>query len=868
MKNVCLPVIAFIISTASLFAEERVMISEWLVTPALEVVYPVFHNTTDVSGNTFSDRQLLMHDHLSFDDEYLPTDGKNISWKQGVKGSWKRHLTEADGILSVSDQNMNDKPQVVYIVAYIHTNRWLEARLELQSPYLFQAFLNGAAIGTKTSIDTSEEDIGHVGHSMKLPRGTHKLMLKMLRPADTELPWTLQGRLKLDEPFKASDITPSTSPKGIKNILHFMDGVKISGIQPSPDGSMYAVRYRRSLPPSDRSESWTEIRRTGDSSLVHSFRHAGVSRVSWLPFTNAVSYTSVRDGKTTIHWHHMETGKQRILLENVSEFTGMRWSPEERFLIYTVRETHTAMENGIHHLLGMQDRQDHFRNRSFLYKLDIASGVSTRLTFGNLTTSLHDICPFGGRIIFSQSHPDYHERPYFKHHYFMMNMETYAVDTLIANKRWPVSFQFSPDGMYLLATAGPSAFDRIGENIPEGMIANNYDRQAYILSLRDGTINPITFDFDPSIVSAYWHYSDGHIYFLTEVEDYRRLFRYQVRRERFEEIETELDFISSISFASNARTAIFTGNKVNSPPKSYLLNTRNNRLEVLEEPDKHRYRHVVFGDVYNWSFEASSGIEIKGRYYLPPNFDPEQRYPLIVYQYGGTNPVGRTFGGRYPFNLWAGNGYIVYVLQPSGATGFGQEFSAAHVNNWGKTVADEIIEGTKQFLNAHPFADPERVGVAGASYGGFMTMLLLSHTDIFATGISHAGISNITSYWGEGYWGFSYSAEATARSFPWDRPDIYIDQSPLFRADKINTPLLLLTGDSDTNVPPGESIQMYTALKLLNRPVELILVEGENHHILTYNRRLKWHDAIMAWWDKHLKGEPEWWFDQFPEKNF
>jgi dipeptidyl aminopeptidase/acylaminoacyl peptidase len=62
---------------------------------------------------------------------------------------------------------------------------------------------------------------------------------------------------------------------------------------------------------------------------------------------------------------------------------------------------------------------------------------------------------------------------------------------------------------------------------------------------------------------------------------------------------------------------------------------------------------------------------------------PERKYPVIVYYYGGIRPVGRTFGGRYPFNLWAGNDYLVYVLQPSGAVGFGQEFSAAHVNNWG-----------------------------------------------------------------------------------------------------------------------------------------------------------------------------------------
>ena len=206
----------------------------------------------------------------------------------------------------------------------------------------------------------------------------------------------------------------------------------------------------------------------------------------------------------------------------------------------------------------------------------------------------------------------------------------------------------------------------------------------------------------------------------------------------------------------------------------------------------------------------------------------------------------------------------MYVLQPSGATGFGQEFSTAHVNDWGKTTAGEIIDGTKQFLEAHDFVDPERVGCIGASFGGFMTQLLVTKTDIYAAAVSHAGISDITSYWGEGYWGYGYNAVSAAESFPWNRPDIYIDQSPLFSADKVTTPLLLLHGTGDTNVPPGESEQMYAALKILGKEVEYIRFEGQNHWIIDYKKRIIWHNAIVSWFDKWLKGEPGWWNDMYP----
>jgi dipeptidyl aminopeptidase/acylaminoacyl peptidase len=867
MKKVFTLIIALFLMQNLLSASEQVIITSWLSTTPFEVNYPLFYDTPNVKGNTFTDRQLLSFGHVNLDG-HQPEAGKELVSINGQSLTWMPLMANDDGFVLIEENAPGDQPQIVWMAAYLQTGRWLEASLELHSPYMMEARLNGKVIGTKTGIDTDEDNIGKLSHDLKLPRGTHLLTVKMLRPPQNGQEWRLKGIISLEEPYEPTNILPKTSPEGIKDILHFMDGVKISSVRPSPDGSLFAISYRQSLPPSDRSESWTEIRRFSDIGLVHSFRHASVSRLGWLPQSNAVSYTSTRDGKTTIYHHNLETGEKQIIAEGLEDFSGMRWSPDESYIIYTIREEGSGTDATMRHILGMQDRQGHFRHRSFLYKLDVASGLHTRLTHGSQTTSLHDISPDSSKLVFSQTRPDYLERPYFKHDLFIMDIKSFTVDTLLANKRWSVSTRFSPDGTQLLATGGPSAFDRIGENIPDGMIANNYDTQAFLLNLDDRSVKPITFDFDPSVASVYWHAVDNHIYILAGENDYRRLFRYDVRRDRIDRIETASEYISSINFASNERVATFIGNKANEHPKAYTLNLRNDSYTLLEDTDAERYRHVVFGDVREWDFTASTGAEISGRYYLPPDFDPEKKYPMIVYQYGGTNPVSRAFGGRYPLNIWAGHGYVVYVLQPSGATGFGQAFSAAHVNNWGKTVADEIIEGTQKFLDAHPFVDPERVGVAGASYGGFMTMLLLTHTDIFATGISHAGISSIASYWGEGYYGFSYSAEATANRFPWDSPEIYIGQSPLYRADKVNTPLLLITGDSDTNVPPGESIQMYTALKLLGREVELVLVEGENHHILTYNKRLQWHDAFMAWWDKYLKGQPEWWEEQFPGGNY
>ena len=103
-------------------------------------------------------------------------------------------------------------------------------------------------------------------------------------------------------------------------------------------------------------------------------------------------------------------------------------------------------------------------------------------------------------------------------------------------------------------------------------------------------------------------------------------------------------------------------------------------------------------------------------------------------------------------------------------------------------------------------------------------------------------------------------------NYPWTNKKLYVDQSPLYNADKIHTPLLFLHGDADHNVPVGESIQMFTALKLLGRPTAFVAVKDQDHHIMEHDKRIKWQDTIFAWFARYLKSDPTWWNALYPDK--
>jgi dipeptidyl aminopeptidase/acylaminoacyl peptidase len=831
-----------------------VPVARWLVLGPVAIPLPAY---AEQGAKKIGAPELLEYPHARISD-LVPLSGRGVKTFAKRDAVWTAADADTAGLALAAAGN---GPAVAYLAAYAEVLRWTKVEIEVRSSEPFELFVDDVSILKQTGSQAWSDEKAKSTATAKLATGKHRLIAKTVRaPSDSAGEWRFSASLSPAEGFGGAPVVSVDPARGL-HVRDFLDGPAVDGIRVSPDGAYAALSMSERTPPDGAAEAWVEVRRLADAKPVMTIRDSAGSNWQWAPSGHRLSYAAGGEGTSAIRVLDIDTGETTTLLREVKGLSDYAWSPDGSFIVYTVRAEAEKNEKGIKRLEGLYDRRDYERDKTHLFLAAVPGGMTRRLTAGDVSAFLYDIHPDGRSLLIGRSFEDLSARPYTTTELVRFDLEKDAAEVL-----WKGQFlntaAWSPDGKKILVTAGPSVFGGAGLDVPAGTIPNDYDTEAYLFDPETKTAEALTRDFDPTVAAAHWPARGGDIYFVVEETEYVRLYRYGVKSGRFEKIAIDCDVIHESAVAEGEPVAVVYGSSANRPPRVFAVDGKKSRL--FSDPTADRFSRIEIGEVEEWNFTAKNGKTIVGRVHYPAKFDPNRKWPCIVYFYGGTSPVDRSFGTRYPKDLWAAHGYVVYVLQPSGATGFGQEFSAVHVNDWGKVVSDEIVEGTEKFLSAHPFVDPGRVGCIGASFGGFMTQLLVTRTDMYAAAVSHAGISSISSYWGEGYWGYGYSAVATANSFPWNRPDIYVGQSPLFSANKINTPLLLLHGSADTNVPPGESEQMYTALKLLGKEVEYIKVEGQNHFVLDYKKRIMWSDAIVAWFDRWLKGEPQWWDDAYP----
>lgn len=697
-------------------------------------------------------------------------------------------------------------------------------------------------------------------NEVTLEPSTHKVVVKYLTTTDGIDTVKVKVTGADGKELKVGDIADI---KGRSyNIYDVLHATRFSGVSLSPDGK-YAIYGKRFTRQGGQTSSATYVRELSSGRIVDE-RTGGLT---WMPRTNKYYYIrTLADRSREIVAVDPATRQSEVIAENVPEgrFT---MAPSEDYLIVYTSESGPAEDRGVYEVIEPEDRQPGWRTRQNLALFDMKTGLQTPLTFGHHSVWASDISADGKKILLMTSESRLTARPTTVNTLMLLDVESMDVDTLISKDGFISSASFSPDATEIVISGSPECLGGIGKNVKEGQTPSMIDQQLYIMSLADKKVRPVTKHFNPCVQNFTWNRGDGQIYFNAEDKDCINLFRLNPKNGNIIRINLPEEMVSSFDVADNARRLAFYGQSASNSDRLYTLDTKSLKVSLVEDLSAETLRDVTLGECRAWNYINPKGDTICCRYYLPPHFDGQTKLPMIVNYYGGCSPTSRNFESRYPHHAYAALGYAVLVINPSGATGFGQEFSARHVNTAGEGVADDIIGATRQFCKEHAYVNEKKIGCIGASYGGFMTMYLQTVTDLFAAAISHAGISDHTSYWGEGYWGYSYSEVSMANSYPWTDKRLFVDQSPLFNADKVRTPLLFLHGAADNNVPVGESIQMYTALKLLGRETAMVLVSDQDHHITDYAKRLRWQNTIYAWFAKWLKDDASWWNEIYKQKD-
>ena len=543
----------------------------------------------------------------------------------------------------------------------LQSKAYTKASLKVEGVKNYQLYVNGKKQnGTELTLEPS----------------THPVVIKYLSEAGKD------DNIKVSvETEKDGIVTLREDGKRNYTLGDVLHGTRFSGMSLSPNGKYLMTSYRTTQV-GGRSSGYTTIKELATGKVLT----RRTERLQWMPKSNLYYYT-----RTGVEGRQLVTvdplsGQESIWVDKLPEGY-FQVAPTEDWLLYSLTQEGPKERKEIYEVIEPDDRQPGWRDRSSLAKYDLKTGLMQPLTFGYHNAWGLDISSDGRYVLMMTSRSRLTQRPTTLSTLYKLDVQTLQVETLVAEDGFLSGASFSPDNTQILLTGSPETLGGIGLNLPEGLIPNQYDYQLYIMNSADKKITPMTKDFNPSVQQTIWNKVDGQIYFTAENRDYISLYRMNPVNGKIQQLEAKEDLVKGISLADNAPVMAYYGQGAMNSDRLYTFDTKKGKTALVEDLSKDILKDVELGECHAWNFVSSRGDTIYGRYYLPPHFDASKKYPMIVNYYGGCSPTERNFESRYPHHAYAALGYVVYVVLPSGASGFGQEFGSRHVNTAGEGMS-------------------------------------------------------------------------------------------------------------------------------------------------------------------------------------
>jgi len=489
------------------------------------------------------------------------------------------------------------------------------------------------------------------------------------------------------------------------------------------------------------------------------------------------------------------------------------------------------------------------KRRSHLMVVDANGGPVKDLTPGN-----NDVPPFslGGPDDYAVS-PDSKEVCYTMNadpvpatstntDLFVVPIDGGESKKITSNPAADASPRYSPDGKFLAYRSQQQP----------GYESDRW--RLIVLDRATGATNAVTDTLDRPVQSFAWS-PDSKLLFFTVLDRGRQnILMIPSTGGGSRVIVSGPSTADDMQLTSDGKTMIYSMQSGSAPTELYRAASAGGAPEALTHLNDALLSRYDLPRLEEFWVEGAENARVQSFVVKPPNFQPNQKYPVLFLIHGGPEGEwGESWTYRWNAQVFAAAGYLVVMPNPRGSFGYGQKFTEEIKADWGGKVYDDLM-AVVDHVAALPYADPDRMAAAGGSYGGYMIDWMLGHTQRFKALISHAGVYDLRSEFGatEELWFPLWEFSGT----PWDNPDTYAKWSPSYYVKDFHTPTLVIDGELDFRVPYTQGLQLFTALQMQKVPSKLLEFPDEGHWILKPQNSVLWYNTFLEWIGEWTKAAP------------